>query len=174
MNDPESADELAKRAGALVQIVSSGLSDLLNAAGEILDAPFLASLLADVRDIKQDAARVYDEIERFYLAECGDKKLEVLNLGIVEVKSSVRRTAWDHDSLWKVVVARALDERQVDPDTGELLEREAETISRVLRECASPSWRVTALRARGIDESEFCSVDETSWSVKLPPRKEAA
>lgn len=168
------ADELAIRADAQLQNLRVALHDLYNAAGEITDPVTLAGVLADLRDHRQDVARVYDEIEQWVIHQAGDRRIEVPNLGVVEIKSSVRRTGWDHESLWRAVVARALDERRIDPETGELLESEAETLSRVLRECSTPSWRVGGLRDRGIDETEFCRVDEKHWTVKLPARKEAA
>jgi hypothetical protein len=69
-----------------------------------------------------------------------------------------------------VVVARALDERQVDEATGEY-ERESSAVARVLRECISlGAGKVTGLRARGIQPDEFCKEEPDGWAVMLPPR----
>lgn len=171
----DTADELAQQAYSAVQRVTSALHDLVSVAGEILDPFVLADLLASCRDMKQDLARVYDEVESLFLPLAGEKKLEVPNLGVVEIKSSPKRTQWRHDELIPVIVARALDEREYDPETGEALEREAVTVARVLRECISfGAGKVTGLRARGIQPDEYCTEDEVHYSVKLPPRNEAA
>lgn len=133
----------------------------------------VAYVLARLRDIKQDAARAYDEVERHLLSIAGEKSYEIDGLGVVEIKGSPKRSAWRHDELIPVIVARALDERQKDPETGEILEREAEAVARVMRECIGfGAGKVTGLRARGIQPDEFCTESEMTYSVKLPPRAE--
>lgn len=127
-----------------------------------------ARFLAELRDIKAAVTQVARETEALFVdAMDGDKRLVVDGLGEVEVKTSVSRTGWDNDALWRLVVARALDERALDEETGEY-ERESDAVARVLAECARPSWRVTPLKARGIQVDEFCTVDFGAKSVKLP------
>jgi hypothetical protein len=65
------------------------------------------------------------------------------------------------------VVARALDERHLDFATGEY-EPAYEAVARVLAVCVAPTWRVTALRGRGIDESEYCDIVADKATVQLP------
>lgn len=133
----------------------------------------VAHLLSDLRAIKKDAARAYDEVERALLSLMGERKQEIPGLGVVEVKGSPRRTKWRHDELIPVIVSRALDERVFDPETGEAQEREAETVARVLRECISfGAGKVTGLRARGIQPDEYCQEDEMHYSIVLPPAVE--
>lgn len=132
-----------------------------------------AEILAMLRDVKADAARAYSAVEQTVIAAAGKKSYEVPGLGMVEIKKSTKRSAWRHDELVPVIVSHALDERQFDPDTGEALEREAETVARVLRECVSfGAGKVTGLRARGIQPDEFCVEQEDGYSVRLPPRNE--
>lgn len=135
----------------------------------------VAHLLADLRDHKARVAEVFSTVEKHLLTLAGEKKLEVPGLGLVEIKRRTKRAKWQHDVLIPVIVARALDERVFDPVTGEAEEREAMTVARALRECISfGAGKVTGLRARGIDESEFCRVEPDGWAIQLPPRDVAA
>lgn len=153
-----------------------GELDWLTAEAQRPDAEAndVAEILAALRDIKQDAARAYDEVEKALLALMGERKLEVPGLGVIESKRKTKRNGWRHDELIPVLVARALDERVFDPGTGEAQERESETVARVLRECISfGAGKVTGLRARGIQPDEYCTETPDGWSVQLPPRVEA-
>lgn len=101
-----------------------------------------------------------------YLADAlGRNTIAVDGVGTVMVKAGAKRTEWDHDALHRTVVARARDERRIDPETGEVVESEGEAVGRVLAECARPSWRLTPLRERGIDPGEFCSTSPGRPSV---------
>lgn len=106
-------------------------------------------------------------IEDRYVA-VAPKVLDVPLLGRVEVKRSASRTQWDNDTLAAHVIARARDERMFDPDTGEALEDEHSAALRVLKDCASFSWKVTGLRQHGIDPAEFCTETWKRPSVVLP------
>src|SRR5688572_20959006 len=102
-------DELVKRRDSRVIDAQLALNDLAALAGELVNSILLAELLASIRDIKADAARAYSEVERFLLAAMGERKIEVPGVGLVESKKRTKRTAWRHDELIPVVVARALD-----------------------------------------------------------------
>ncbi len=132
----------------------------------------LVHLLMDLRDLSAGIRTFQSDVQRDLLALADTKRFVVEGIGEVEVKKSTKRTQWDSDSLTRVVVARALDERILDEHTGEY-ESGAEAVARVLMECSRPSWRVTPLRARGIDETEFCHVEDDGWSVVLPPRRDS-
>lgn len=140
------------------------------AAVEDAEPAALAHILALIRDLRADLQVIYREVERQLLDAMGDtKRFVVPGLGEIERKRGTSRTAWDSDGLRPVVVARALDERQLDEESGEY-ESQASAVSRVLGECARFEWRVTALRAHGIDPDEYC---HTAWgdsSIALPPR----
>jgi hypothetical protein len=127
-------------------------------------------LLVAVRDLRTDLAFVASELERDLLKNNPPKRFAV-DGAEVEIKKSTTRNKWQNDDLMKVVVARALDERAMDPETGEMLEPGWQTVARVVSDCMRPSWRLTPLRSRGIDPDEFCSVEESHMSVVLPPRK---
>ena len=144
--------------------------DLLVTTTAGLDSPEdLALILADLRDLKTTAGEVYSQVERVLLGAMGERQVEVPGLGVVIAHRKTSRKAWDNDSLWRRLVAMARDERQIDEASGEY-ESVEEAVARVLYECSRPSWRVTPLKARGIDESEYCQVQHDGYSVELPPR----
>lgn len=107
--------------------------------------------------------------ERFLIDEIHDAAPQRKNetaFGLVEV-SKRRNRKWDHEEATKHVVARALDERAVDPDTGEI-EPSWVAVARALRECAGISyWRVGALRDRGLDPDEFAETTSEAKSVTI-------
>ena len=97
--------------------------------------------------------------------EADQRKTET-RYGLVEVAKR-RNRKWDHDEAVKHVVARALDERQVNPDTGEV-EPSWVAVARALRECAGIGyWRVGALRDRGLDPDEFAETTSDTLSVTV-------
>ena len=109
------------------------------------------------------------EHEQFLVSEIHDaapgRKTETEH-GLVEV-SKRRNRRWDHDELTKHVVSRALDERHIDPDTGEV-EPSWVVVTRALRECAGISyWRIGALRDRGLDPDEFAETTSEARSVRI-------
>ena len=146
--------------------VKAVLGQMMEEVGVETDPSSLALALKEVRALIAELRTLATEIEQRYTEVAGEKVLEVPGVGVVEIKRATTRTAWEHDELWKRVAARALDEREADPDTGEW-EREADTVARVLRECATPSWKVLGLRAHGIDPDEFCHTEYGKPSVMI-------
>lgn len=165
MDDPflsniEAAKDGIERAAATVETLTS--------------PDDVAVALVELADVKRRAARAYDEAERRYLILAPEKRYEVPGVGLVEVSKRTKRTGWRHAELLPVLVARALDERQLDEESGEY-EREASAVARVLRECVSfGAGKVTGLRARGIQPDEFCDETPDGYSVRLPPVQEPA
>ena len=106
------------------------------------------------------------------------KSIYLEGVGQVERHRTGSRKAWQSERLLPVVVARALDERQVDEDTGEY-EREAEAVTRVLAECARFEWRVgktpnpekgekgNALRRLGIDPDDYSTPPDGPVKVTI-------
>lgn len=129
----------------------------------------LVRLLVELRDLRAVLATVAKDIEADLMPLATEKRWVVEGLGEVQVRRANKRTEWDSESLTRVLVARALDERILDESTGEF-EASHEAVARVISECSRPSWRLTPLRARGIDETEFCHVEQGAWSIELPPR----
>lgn len=123
--------------------------------------------LAELRAARKALADWEDVLAEFVADGIGRNTVHVDGVGAVEAKRGAKRTEWDHDALWRTVVARARDERAVDPDTGEVVESEGEAVGRVLAECARPAWRLTPLRDRGIDPDEYCHTQPGRISVVI-------
>lgn len=134
------------------------------------NAEQLAILLTAVRECRSQLGEFYTIVENSLLAEMGERSMTVPGLGLVEAKKKTTYRKWDNDSLWRLVTAYALDERKLDESTGEY-EDAGQAVARVLGECARPSWRLTPLRARGIDPTEYAEVEEDGWAIKLPARQ---
>lgn len=125
--------------------------------------------LMQIRGLKAHLADVAAEIERVLIESAPSRKFVVPGIGEVQIRKSMRRTDWDNEGLTRVLVAYALDERKLDEITGEY-ESAHEAVARLLTECSRPSWRVTPLKARGLDPSEFCHEEPDAVSVQLPAR----
>ena len=128
----------------------------------------LDQLVENLLETRERIQQLRDH-ERFLIEEIHDtapqRKTETV-FGLVEV-SKRRNRKWDHEEATKHVVARALDERHVDPDTGEV-EPGWAAVARALRECAGISyWRVGALRDRGLDPDEFAETTSEAKSVQI-------
>lgn len=144
--------------------IAEGLYEPAQTAGP------LVWLLDTIRAERAALATFADRVERDLLAVMGDRKIVVPGIGEVAARKSIKRTKWQNHDLYVRVVARALDERKLDEETGEY-ESEGSAVARVLEECARPSWRLAPLRALGIDPDEWCETDEGAWSVQLPGRQ---
>lgn len=155
--------------------ITDALDTLMVAAKETADPITAALVLAELRDIKQDAARVYVEVENCLLAVMGERRLEVPGVGAVESKRRTRRTQWQHDDAFRAVVARIADEPGVFYDEDGVRMPPATMAANVverLRDVLTPSWKVTGLRALGLSPDEYCSETPDGWSIQLPPRAE--
>lgn len=124
--------------------------------------------LARLREIRQALAMWEGELTDWLADALGRNATDVDGVGRVEVKRGANRKEWDNDSLWRVVVSKARDERIANEMTGEY-ESEGEAVARVLADCMRPSWRLTPLKDRGIDPDEFCSVSPGKTSVVITP-----
>lgn len=125
--------------------------------------------VSDLADLRAAVATLRDheaELTDWLAAALGSNTITVDGVGVVQVRHATDRRAWDNDALIRLVIARGRDERRVDESTGEY-ESEGEAVGRALTECARPSWRVTALRARGIDPSEYCESTPGKTSVVI-------
>lgn len=164
------ADELEEFCDAKVATITAALRDLDSVLEDMVDRDTLASLLMDLRDVKKQAGDVFSSCEKRLLNEAGERSFDVPMLGRFEVKKGTKRTGWVWDRLIPDLVAKAREERRFNADSGEV-EGEGEATARVLRDCLSFSQaKVTGLRARGLSDDEYCTVEEGAYSVMLPSR----
>ena len=128
------------------------------------------TLLAALQDIRIRKAELQDE-ERELVHEIFElmpkKEMDFGGIGrVTRAKSNNRK--WDHDSLIPVIVARALDDRKIDKETGEVFEREASAVARVMAACAGIGyWRLTALKEYGIDPDEYYETTSSRTSIRI-------
>ena len=71
--------------------------------------------------------------------------------------------------MWDILIARALDSRLIDKETGEVLEREASAVRRVIEECAYVSyWRTTPLiETYGIEPEEYYETSNPKPAIRI-------
>jgi hypothetical protein len=134
----------------------------------IADARFdpaaLARLYAVLESTRRELAVASDEVAaRFHEAVGAQQAVLVEGVGLVEASWSANRTGWRNDDLWRELIRLADDERAIDTETGEI-ESQAEAALRVLSVCSRPSWRLSALKRRGIAVEDFCS---TTWKPRI-------
>jgi hypothetical protein len=122
----------------------------------------LARALVAIRDARSDLALVAERLEKELCTAAGEKVFVVEGVGQVEIKGKVRRVKWDKESLLRAV----LDSRLVNEATGEVVEETP--VDRVLHVWNLGAPRLFALRARRIDEDQFCEATFEGWTVRLP------
>lgn len=154
-----------------LQVMSNALAeyevDALGPAPSIETAAWARQAIATLR---RTLAVIDDELVAFLVEALPSDGYEVPGVGRLKAKASRRAPKWDGVSLLKILVAQALDERRMDLETGEMLDREADVVARVLAECStitnpSHSWRTTALKARHIELDEY--VEHGGWIRKV-------
>jgi hypothetical protein len=142
------------------QLADADLSTQVTALQE------LRSLARAIRLFDDDLAeRIAEQVRGPYV--------DLDGIGIVQVKRGSTRKAWKHDELLPLVARKAIDAREPDPETGEILP-EAEAVLNAVKDCVGISyWKVTALRARDIDPDEYVESTPGRRSVILPERTAA-
>lgn len=165
--------DLIAEVSTLLDAIDRDLDKVEARAGAVNDPVGLADFMSALRDIKAKAGHIYTECEQAYIANAPTKQV-IDDVGLVEVKRKTTRKKWDHDEVFRSVVARIADEPGIfwDTETGEKLPPAAMAANLVarLREVLSPTWKVTGLRAMGLDPDEYAEVNEKAKGVKLPPR----
>ena len=104
-------------------------------------------------DCARRLAAARDDLGRLLADDMPEKRMTVMGVGTFEKHRKADRKALDKDDLLRVV----LDSRVVDPETGEV--RDETPLDKVLDVWNLPAPRTTALKARGIDPDEFCTVE---------------
>jgi len=126
--------------------------------------------LAELQDIREriKELRSYEkDLVKEIHGMLPKKQMDIAGIGrVTRAQSNSRK--WDHESILPVIVARGLDARKVDKETGEVLEREGWAVARVIAECAGIGyWRLQALEDYGIQADEYYETTSTSKSVRI-------
>ena len=136
------------------------------------DADRLAVLLVNLRRAKRllDYAAVYVEDE---LVKCiPHKTILVDEVGEITQHTGASRKHWDRDAV-VTALAHGIAETVpplVDTSTGEQVDHIelVQSIPRCFIESATPSWKVTGLRAWNINPDDYCEVEWGRKSIESP------
>lgn len=112
-------------------------------------------------DVARLAGQVRDEFAAKLAGAMPEKRMTVTGVGTFEKHRKSSRTRWEKDDLLRAV----LDTRLADPESGELRE-ETET-DKILDVWSLGAPRLGALRARGLDPDEFCSVERGAMTLEV-------
>lgn len=135
-----------------------GLNNTLPALDDEKDLTVVAEVLTQLRARQKQlgdleaivAARLAQRMPRNILEWSGYKAVR---------KEAAGRVTWYHDDVAQAVATDAM----VDPATGEMpsdeVQRVVWQVVGAIKNCVSPRWLVTPLRARGLDVSELRTVE---------------
>lgn len=132
----------------------------------------LAQSLIDVREQIKIAKEQESELIQALADAMPAKRYELAGVGTFERHKASTRKTWDNDSLSSALIRKIRTgevPKQVDDETGEVIDEDdvAQT-ARIFTECARPSWRLTPLRALGVDPDEYSEVTyDGSWTIQF-------
>lgn len=131
---------------------------------ENLDTASLVSMLDAVRDMVNTLKTTDEQIVEALVKKMGDP----VSIGgaVAEVKWGKPRKQWETEKLGALVSEEILT-RAIDPETGALEVPVSQLIQRLLNFVGVSYWKVTALKALGIDPDEFCEVGPAKASVVI-------
>lgn len=148
-------------------------ADELAASG---DTESLAFGLDRVRELR----RVLGDLERAveaHVAALMDGKTETVDgLGTLERRKGTDRKQWQSEDLLRRLVRDAVDPEHTGelPSAGEVLEAVVSTVTDCAPFTGSLGWRVTALKARGVDPDEWCATSPGATRVQIHKGEAAA
>lgn len=156
---------------SLAATIRDNIADIVGIwmSGDESDSESLAVTYQTLREGIKELSAVADEIEAKLVA---DAPIKIEGLGLFEAKAAAKRHEWDHDRLLSVVIATAVRDRDVDPQTGEIVPVPT-AIERLFRKVAHVDyWRMTALEETGIDGRQYRSTEWGRRRVKFTPEAE--
>lgn len=137
---------------------------------EIEHGMTVEQLTEQLLETRERIAQLRDH-ERFLVDEIhhtADRRKTETKFGIVE--TSIRRNRrWDHDELVRHLTRVAIDRREIDPATGEIMSRPTwEIVTEAITACAGIGyWRIGALKDYGLDPDEFAETTSEAKSVRI-------
>lgn len=156
----------------VLDVLRAGIADLDGIRAELADTGDLDSLahgLDSVRRLKRDLAMLESAIEADVAGLMPQATVEFDGF-VLQRRKGTDRKAWQSDELLTHLLTLAAH----DPETGEVIEdvhevreRTATAIKATLPIVPSTAWRVTGLRAIGLDPDEWCSTSPGRTSVQI-------
>lgn len=126
----------------------------------------LAVAWLEVKEASDQLSIVCKQLESRLAAAMKNKVMSLDGIGTFEKAPAVSRKSWDHPLLAQKIVAKALDSRQIDSETGEVEDR-AEVATKALLSTAGISyWRVGEVKKLGIDPDQYCDKEYGAPRVK--------
>jgi hypothetical protein len=128
------------------------------------DVATLVSVLDAVRDLGYTLKSIDESVVEALTDKVGDP---VSVDGVVaEVKWSKPRKQWENERL-APLVSEEIIAKAIDPETGTLTVPVSQLIPQLLQYVGVSYWKVTALKALGLNPDEFCEVGKAKPSVVL-------
>lgn len=136
------------------------------------DVDGMVVLLQDLRRAQAQLRWAADELEDEIVKAMPHKEMVVAGVGAITLRTGTKRTQWDKDGLVGVLTARIADDPEIlcEVETGEML-TPSQQVSRILSrflEAATPSWKITGLRAFRVDPDEYCSTAYGRKTIQTP------
>lgn len=145
-----------------VMLLTDVVRDLsLAASREDIDLETGLVCYAIIEEVYRDLAGARAELTQRLAAMMPEKRVTIEGAGTFERHTKANRTKWDSDALLHSV----LDTRRFDPSTGEL--KDETPLEKVLEVWNLGSPRITAVRGRGLDPDEFCSVEYGGYTIQV-------
>lgn len=136
------------------------------------DVDGMVLLLQSIRRAMAQLRWAADELEDEIVKAIPAKEMVVAGVGAITLRTGTKRTGWDKEGLVNVLTARIADDPAIlcEVETGEMLtpSQQVERILSRFLEAATPSWKVTGLRAFKIDPDEYCSTTYGRKTVQTP------
>jgi hypothetical protein len=103
------------------------------------------------------------------LAEVMPHTLELDGLPVMERRRGKDRKAWQSSELLHRLIRDTLDPDRTGeiPEAGEAIELVEKVVLETMPVTGSMGWRVTALKARGIDPDEWCETAPGRTTVQI-------
>jgi hypothetical protein len=150
----------------LLSELPASLQEELDESGHSMTRPQAVMVLQAIRDARRELYGFEKDIEQLVVELSGkERQFAIDGVGAVEIKKRQERKHWQSHDLIRLLVARALDERQELADG--TYESDGVAVARVLEECARQEWRLTPLRARRIPVDEYCETEDAGYSVRV-------
>ncbi len=133
------------------------------------DTTALAFGLADLRALSRDLSMLARAVEDDVARLMASKTMTVDGLGTLERRRGTERRQWDSEALFATLVRSELDPDGTGelPPAAETLERVRALVADTMPLTGSFGWRVTALRARGVDPDEWASCTPGRTTVQI-------
>lgn len=144
------------------------------AAQHDADPVALTNAFARMEALTADVRYVRDTI-RTCLANRLDveriRRLTVSGVATVEGVGFIDRSEWRHAELMTAMLKRTFPNGLIDKATGETWD--ASEFTPLLLDWATPSWKLTPIRAVGLDPDDYCTVitDDDGRAVRTPAVK---